>query len=325
MFIRADGKGKNLERIGIRTSDPELATESYRDFSPNSELKVFQWDGSDFLFGFNVEKLPHISLIRFRMRSAGITRSPNGSREYIAATIPLSNAIVGLGAANNGSIGLETIRQYGPEEIFDAGFPDSDVITVMFQQQWANDIACNLANDIVEPIDTARLVSSREGYGASFLRLVLNTWREQSENLSHPAAKKQIEEHLVTLFLLSFMAIDNTAACEASSVPNYLRRAEEFIAANLSDSPSLDKIARVADVNVSTLTRSFRRKYGVSTKAFMKQRRLEAARGSLLAARREGGTVTEIAMQYGFFHLSQFAQDYRKSFGERPSETLRHH
>ena len=57
----------------------------------------------------------------------------------------------------------------------------------------------------------------------------------------------------------------------------------------------------------------------------MKQRRLEAARGSLLAARREGGTVTEIAMQYGFFHLSQFAQDYRKSFGERPSETLRHH
>ncbi len=57
----------------------------------------------------------------------------------------------------------------------------------------------------------------------------------------------------------------------------------------------------------------------------MKQRRLEAARGSLMAARREGGTVTEIAMQYGFFHLSQFAQDYRKSFGERPSETLQHH
>ncbi len=280
MLVREDGKGKKWDRVGIRTSDPELATESYRDFSPNSELKVFQWDGSDFLFGFSVEKLPHISLIRFRMRSAGITRSPNGSRKYIAATIPLRNAIVGLGAANNGSIGLGTIRQYGPDEIFDAGFPDSDVITVMIQQQWANDIACNLANDIVDPIETARLISSRDRYGASFLRLILNSWRELSENLSHPAAKKQIEEHLVTLFLLSFMANDDTAACEARSVPNYLRRAEEFIEANLSDPPSLDTIARVADVSVSTLARSFQRKYGVSPMAFMKQRRLEMVRAS---------------------------------------------
>ncbi len=72
MFIRADGKGKNLERVGIRTSDPELASESYRAFSPKSELRIFQWDGSDFLFGFGFERLPHMSLIRFRMRNAGI-------------------------------------------------------------------------------------------------------------------------------------------------------------------------------------------------------------------------------------------------------------
>ncbi len=320
-MVHEDGKSKKLDRVGIRTSDPELATESYQDFSPNSELKVFQWDGSDFLFGFSVEKLPHISLIRFRMRSAGITRSPNGSREYIAATIPLNNAIVGLGAANNGSIGLGTIRQYGPDEIFDAGFPDSDVITVMFQQQWANDIACNLANDIVDPIETARLISSRDGYGASFLRLILNSWRELSENLSHPAAKKQIEEHLVTLFWLAFMADDNTAARETSSVPKYLRRAEEFIAANLTNPPSLGEIARVAEVSVSTLTRSFRRRYSVSPIAFMKQRRLEMVRGQLLTARDEGKTVTVIAMEYGFFHLGQFAVDYRKMFGETPSET----
>ena len=51
----------------------------------------------------------------------------------------------------------------------------------------------------------------------------------------------------------SVMADDNTAACEASSVPNYLRRAEEFIVANLTDPPSLDKIAQRANVSVSTL------------------------------------------------------------------------
>ncbi len=324
MLVRENGNGKELGRVRIRTSDPELATESYREFSPNSDLNVFQWDGSDFLFGFGVEKLPHISLIRFRMRSAGITRSPNGSREYIAATVPLRNSIVGLGAANNGSIGPGMMRQYRADEVFDAGFPNSDVFTLMFEQQWADDIACNLANDIIDPLETARLVSSRDGYGASLLRLITYSWRELSESPKHPAAMKQMEEHLATLFWLSVMADDDTAACEARSVPNYLRRAEEFIAANLTNPPSLDKIARVADVSVSALTRSFQRRYGVSPMAFMKQRRLEMVRGQLLTARDEGKTVTGIATEHGFCHLGQFAVDYRKMFGELLSETLRH-
>ena len=324
MIVHADSKGNNLECVGIRTTDPELATESYRAFSPKSEIRIFRWGGSDFLFGFGVGRLPHMSLIRFRMRNAGIARNSNGSREHISATIPLRNAIVRLGATNNGSIGPGMMRQYRANEAFDAGFPNSDVFTLMFQQQWADDIACNLANDIVDPLETARLVSSRDGYGASLLRLITYSWRELSGNLKHPAAMKQMEEHLVTLFWLSIMADDDTAACEVRSVPNYLRRAEEFIAANLTNPPSLDKIARVADVSVSTLTRSFQRRYGVSPMAFMKQRRLEMVRGQLLTARDEGKTVTVIATKYGFFHLGQFAVDYRKMFGELPSETLRH-
>ncbi len=312
-----------MERVGIRTSDPEVATESYQAFSPNSELRVFQWDGSNFLFGFGVEKLPHTSLIRFRMRNAGIARKSNGSREHISATMPLRNSIVGLGAADNGSIGSGTIRLYRPEEVFDAGFPNSDVFTLMFEQQWADDIACNLTNDIVKPLETSRSVSSRDGYGASLLRSIMYSWRELGENLNHPAARRQIEEHLVTLFWLSFMADDDTAASAANSVPIYLRRAEEFIASNLSDPPSLDKIARVADVSVSTLTRSFRRKYGVTPMAFMKQQRLEMVRGQLLTARDDGTTVTDIATEQGFYHLGQFAVDYRKMFGESPSETRR--
>ncbi len=118
MFLRVDGKGKNLERVGIRTSDPELATESYRAFSPNSNLRAFQWDGSDFLFGFGVERLPHMSLIRFRMKNAGIKRNSNGSREHVSVTIPLRNAIERLGTANNGSIEPGMIRQYRANEIF---------------------------------------------------------------------------------------------------------------------------------------------------------------------------------------------------------------
>jgi AraC family transcriptional regulator, ethanolamine operon transcriptional activator len=34
-------------------------------------------------------------------------------------------------------------------------------------------------------------------------------------------------------------------------------------------------------------------------------------------------SVTDVALQRGFFHLGRFAHDYRELFGESPSETLR--
>ena len=324
MFNRADGKDKNLKSVGIRTSDPALATESFQAFSSEAGLKISRRNGSDFRFSFGVKRLPHISLIRFRMSNVSITRNPNGSHEHLAVTMPLRNSIDALGASKNGAIESGMMRQYGAEEVFDAGFLISDVFTLKIHKRWADDVGCNLAGDIVDSLKIAPLVSSRDGYGASLLRLIMYSWRELSGNIKHPAAIKQVEENLVTLFWLAFMADDNTAARETSSVPKYLRRAEEFIAANLTDPPTLPEIVRVADVSASTLTRSFRRKYGVSPIAFMKQRRLEMARGQLLTSRDQGKTVTAIAMEYGFYHLGQFAVDYRKMFGESPSDTQRH-
>jgi AraC-like DNA-binding protein len=33
--------------------------------------------------------------------------------------------------------------------------------------------------------------------------------------------------------------------------------------------------------------------------------------------------LTELAMEFGFFHLGRFSEQYRKQFGELPSETLK--
>ncbi|MGE6473330.1 helix-turn-helix domain-containing protein [Serratia proteamaculans] len=33
--------------------------------------------------------------------------------------------------------------------------------------------------------------------------------------------------------------------------------------------------------------------------------------------------VTELAMDFGFLHLGRFSENYRKQFGELPSDTLK--
>ena len=55
--------------------------------------------------------------------------------------------------------------------------------------------------------------------------------------------------------------------------------------------------------------------------AYLRTLRLSNARHDLLTQR--WATVTETAMQWNFFHLGRFSQDYQRIYGETPSQTFR--
>lgn len=71
-----------------------------------------------------------------------------------------------------------------------------------------------------------------------------------------------------------------------------------------------------------TLRHFFDEQFGLSPVRVLRCRRLCQVREALLAAP-FGARVSDIAGAYGFWHMGQFAADYRKLFGVRPSETLR--
>ena len=159
--------------------------------------------------------------------------------------------------------------------------------------------------------------------GAFFYRYLNFIWSELNQAatlLQSPLATKEIEDSLLALFIAS---VDDDTDDDRDRKPLYLRRAEEYIAANLAEPLSVADIAASAGISVPTLTRAFRRYHEIGPKAFLRQRRLERAQQALLAAQPCDTTVVEIAMRYGFFQLSHFADNYRKAFGELPSETLR--
>ena len=89
------------------------------------------------------------------------------------------------------------------------------------------------------------------------------------------------------------------------------------------DKTTMPAICKLFNVSIRTLEYAFRESYGLSPAKFLKLIRLNKVRNALLfPTTGPQKTVTEIAVRYGFTHLSQFAADYRSSFSELPSETL---
>ena len=114
------------------------------------------------------------------------------------------------------------------------------------------------------------------------------------------------------------------AADERPCHPGFVRRAKAFIFEHFNEDISLDQIAAAAGVSSRSLFRGFKHYVGASPMSVLKQRRLEAAHDELLTAD-PSKSVTNIAHHWGFAHVGRFAREYRRRFGEKPSETLRKH
>jgi len=103
-----------------------------------------------------------------------------------------------------------------------------------------------------------------------------------------------------------------------------VRRSIEYIERHLAEPISLDDIAHYAKMSPRSIQAGFRADLDTTPIAFIRDRRLDAVRRTLLAALPEDGiTVTDAATRWGFNHLGSFSVLYRERFGESPSQTLR--
>lgn len=87
--------------------------------------------------------------------------------------------------------------------------------------------------------------------------------------------------------------------------------------------PTVTEICQALGVGRRTLEYAFRDVLGTSPKAYFIQCALERAHDKLQVSTPADRTVTEVATEFGFWHLGRFSVSYRVAFGETPSETLR--
>jgi AraC family ethanolamine operon transcriptional activator len=101
-----------------------------------------------------------------------------------------------------------------------------------------------------------------------------------------------------------------------------LRRALDFVDANLKSPLTVRDLCLAADCSERTIRRVFEEHFGVRPKSYLRSRRLAGVRRELLRSTPEEGVVHVLAGRWGFWHMGQFARDYRLQFGELPSESL---
>ncbi len=102
-----------------------------------------------------------------------------------------------------------------------------------------------------------------------------------------------------------------------------LRRVRDYLQAHDDRCVTVHELCEQLGASPRALQDCFRKYIGLSPKAYLKTRKLNEARRELQHADSALASVSDVAVHYGFWHLSQFAADYRWLFGELPSETLR--
>ncbi len=96
----------------------------------------------------------------------------------------------------------------------------------------------------------------------------------------------------------------------------------EWIDAHLATPITLTQLEQRSGYGRRSLQIAFQERYGCGPMQWIRLRRLELARQSLLSPR-PTDTVSAIAQRSGYTNLASFSRDFCKAFGVRPSELLR--
>jgi AraC family ethanolamine operon transcriptional activator len=100
-----------------------------------------------------------------------------------------------------------------------------------------------------------------------------------------------------------------------------VQQARDHIDAAGDEQVGIEDLCRELMVSRRTLQYCFQEALGMNPAAFIRARRLNQVRHLL----KEVDSVTEAATAWGFWHFGHFSQEYKKLFGELPSDTLRRH
>ena len=154
----------------------------------------------------------------------------------------------------------------------------------------------------------------------------LNGSKSDMENMTNPNTEiHNFQFDDILLFLLWFLENHKqwNGTEPARRRDTALKKAIDKINSDLELMPTISQLCNYSGVSERTLEYAFLEKFRVSPKDYIKATKLNKVRAELLQNKSKDCKISTIALSYGFWHMGQFAADYKKWFGELPSETIK--
>jgi AraC-like DNA-binding protein len=158
------------------------------------------------------------------------------------------------------------------------------------------------------------------------LSAVMAGIEDPAEPLAGDAARNHLEPDLLEAFLSALRdgcgSLVPSPGLRIDGRLRRLRQARDYVADRLHQPVSLTDLCGELSLSRRGVELLFQDSLGIGPSAFIRHQRLHGVRRTLLVAPSAPGTVKESALQWGFWHMGHFSQEYRSLFGESPSETL---
>jgi AraC-like DNA-binding protein len=177
------------------------------------------------------------------------------------------------------------------------------------------------------PVNFAPGMDLTRGHGRSLARYILMAVMDLERSgsvLWDRLTAGAFEQFITTALLLSHPHNYSEAVqrLDRPAAPRDVRRAIDYMQSHLDGSVALADVVAASGVPGRTLFKHFKDWKGVSPMRYLRDIRLAQVREALMRADPDQN-VTAIAMGLGFTHMGRFAVEYRRHFGESPSQTLR--
>ena len=141
-----------------------------------------------------------------------------------------------------------------------------------------------------------------------------------------PVASLVLPQQAVMMAMLSMLdtsEVDNAVSNSFMRRQRIVAQARDYVLGHRDQVITVPELCERLHVSRRTLQYCFEDVLGISPIQYLRIIRLNGARRHLREDLSGSRTVRDIAADWGFWHFSQFSSDYRKLFGQSPSESLR--
>ena len=295
--------------------DVDVLAESTRGY----DLDILQLDRARFHGRILQWITPQLIVTRgtFNCRLQQTGQPPPGYRTFV---VPMNDAMQLLWRGHH-ITGNHLLLFPDGSDLFAASGDHFDVYTVSIRESGLLSATCGAEQDrLARLLHTAEILSLPFASIHRFRKCLLQLERVRFAFCPASAGPPSDIVHRALLELIR-EATAETSRRSSAMREAAVRRIRTQVLARPDTPPAIGDIGRAIGASQRTLNYAFREYFGMTAKAYVNRVRLNAVRRSLRAAACGAG-VADAANAWGFWHMGQFAADYRKAFGENPSDTL---